>query len=237
MVVPSSPLSPDSDLVTVEEFYCLVPDGQKADLIDGVIYMASPDTRRSDRLGGFIKFLMQGYAAVQGLGEVYGSRFAFELSQFRAPEPDAAFVGTERLHLVSERRMVGGPDIAVEIVSRESRQRDYGEKKQLYADAGVSEYWIIDPLQRRVEFHRLRAGRYEPVPLEQNRIFQIPPDLVVKFQAADIADVILMSFYGSSCNRALGSNGKSRAELPSLSMSPSVTTKSDGMWYFPLRSA
>ena len=172
MVVPSSPLSPDSDLVTVEEFYCLVPDGQKADLIDGVIYMASPDTRRSDRLGGFIKFLMQGYAAVQGLGEVYGSRFAFELSQFRAPEPDAAFVRTERLHLVSERRMVGGPDIAVEIVSRESRQRDYGEKKQLYAEAGVSEYWIIDPLQRRVEFHRLRAGRYEPVPLEQNRIFR-----------------------------------------------------------------
>ena len=42
----------DSDLVTVEEFFCLVPDGQKADLIDGVIYMASPDTRRSDRLGG-----------------------------------------------------------------------------------------------------------------------------------------------------------------------------------------
>ena len=39
MVVPSSPLSPDSDLVTVEEFYCLVPDGQKADLIDGVIYL------------------------------------------------------------------------------------------------------------------------------------------------------------------------------------------------------
>jgi Uma2 family endonuclease len=139
MVVPSSPLSPDSDLVTVEEFYCLVPDGQKADLIDGVIYLASPDTRRSDRLGGFIKFLMQGYAAVQGLGEVYGSRFAFELSQFRAPEPDAAFVRTERLHLVNERRMVGGPDITVEIVSRESRQRDYGEKKQFYADAGVSE--------------------------------------------------------------------------------------------------
>lgn len=171
MVAPTSPLPPDSDLVTVEEFCCLVPDGQKADLLDGVIYMASPDTRRSDRLGGFIKFLLQGYAETQGLGEVYGSRFAFEISQFRAPEPDVAFVRTERLHLVSERRMVGGPDIAVEIVSRDSRQRDYGEKKQLYAEAGVTEYWMIDPLQRRVEFHRLDAGRYALVPLEQNRIF------------------------------------------------------------------
>jgi Uma2 family endonuclease len=162
----------DSDLVTVEEFFCLVPDGQKADLIDGVIYMASPDTRRSDRLGGWIKFLLQGYSVAKGLGEVYGSRFAFALSEFRAPEPDVAFVRTERLSLVEERRMVGGPDIAVEVVSRDSRQRDYGEKKQLYAEAGVTEYWIIDPLQQRVEFHRLQAARYALIPLEHNRIFR-----------------------------------------------------------------
>ena len=162
----------DSDLVTVEEFFCLVPDGQKADLIDGVIYMASPDTRRSDRLGGLIKFLLQGYAEAKGLGEVYGSHFAFELTEFRAPAPDVAFVRTERLTLVGDRRMVGGPDIAVEIVSRDSRQRDYGEKKQLYAAADVAEYWIIDPLQQRCEFHRLHEGRYELLPLEHNRIFR-----------------------------------------------------------------
>lgn len=171
MAAPT-PTLVDSDLVTVEEFYCLVPDGQKADLIDGVIYLASPDTRRSDRVAGLIKFLMQGYASAKGLGEVYGSRFAFELSEFRAPEPDVAFVRTQRLHLVGEERMVGGPDIAVEIVSRDSRQRDYGEKKQLYAEAGVSEYWIVDPLQKRGEFYRLSAGRYELVPLEHNRIFR-----------------------------------------------------------------
>jgi Uma2 family endonuclease len=136
----------------MEEFFGLIPDGLKADLIDGVIYMASPDTRRRDRLGGWIKFLLQGYAAVKGLGEVYGSRFAFTLSEFRAPEPDVAFVRTERLSLVEERAMTGGPDIAVEIVSRDSRQRDYGEKKQLYAEAGVTEYWIIDPSNNAANF-------------------------------------------------------------------------------------
>jgi Uma2 family endonuclease len=166
------PIPTNSDLVTVEEFYCLVPDGQKADLIDGVIFMASPDTRRNDLLGGWIKFLMQGYASAKGLGQVYGSRFSFELSEFRAPEPDVAFVRSNRLHLISERRMLGGPDIAVEIVSRDSRQRDYGEKRQLYAEAGVAEYWLVDPLQQRVEFHRLSAGRYELLPLEHNRMFR-----------------------------------------------------------------
>jgi Uma2 family endonuclease len=161
----------DSDSVTVQEFYCLVPEGQKADLIDGVVYIASPDTRRNDRLGGLIKFFMQGYAEAKALGEVFGSRFAFELSEFRAPEPDMAFVRTERLAEVGERSMVGGPDIAVEIVSRDSRQRDYGEKKYLYSEAGVSEYWIIDAVQQRCEFHRLTAGRYELVPFEHNRMF------------------------------------------------------------------
>jgi len=160
------------DLITVKEFYRLVEDGQKADLIDGVIYFGSPDTRRNDKLAGFLSFLMRGYVEVKGLGEVFGSRFAFEITEYRAPEPDVAFVRKERLHLLRETGMAGGPDIAAEIVSRDSRHRDYFEKKQLYQEAGTSEYWIIDPLQNRVEFYRLMEGRYELVPLEQNRIFR-----------------------------------------------------------------
>lgn len=58
------------------------------------------------------------------------------------------------------------------MVARDRRQRDYGGKKPLYAEAGVSEYCIIDPLQGRAEFHRLIEGRYELVPLERNRIFR-----------------------------------------------------------------
>ena len=103
---------------------------------------------------------------------VFGSRFAFELSHIRAPEPDVAFVSIARLHLVEETRMKGAPDIAVEIVARESRSRDYFEKKNLYESAGVLEYCIIDPLQLRAEFYRLLDGRYHLVPLEQNRIFR-----------------------------------------------------------------
>ena len=162
----------ERDIVTVDDFFALVPDGQKADLIDGAIYMASPDSKRNDKLGGFIKFLVQGFAVVRGLGEVFGSRFAFELSPTRAPEPDIAFVSKARTYLVEETRMKGAPDIAVEVVARESRTRDYLEKKNLYEAAGVLEYWIIDALQRRAEFNRLIDGQYHLVPLEQNRIFR-----------------------------------------------------------------
>jgi len=162
----------EQDLVTVDEFFVLVPDGQKADLIDGIIYMGSPDTMRNDQIGGFVRFLMQGYADIKGLGKVFGSRFAFQLSEIRAPEPDVAFVSKQRLHLVEEKKMMGAPDIAVEIVSRDSRHRDYFDKKPLYEAAGAQEYWIIDPLQKRAEFYRLTEGMYKLVPLEHNRIFR-----------------------------------------------------------------
>jgi Uma2 family endonuclease len=159
------------DLVTVEQFRRLVQDGQKADLIDGVIHMASPDSLRSNELTGFVESLLRNFTAARELGgHVFVNRFAFELTDYRSPEPDVAYVRPERAHLLTENAMQGGPDIAVEIVSRESRGRDYGEKKLLYQDAGVAEYWIVDPLQRRVEFQMLRSGRYELAPLEANRI-------------------------------------------------------------------
>ena len=161
------------DLVTVEEFYRIVRDGQKADLIDGVIYMASPDSDRSNDITAFVQGLIRHYAAAKRLGgRTFVNRYSFELSPIRAPEPDVAYVTAARNRLVQRRGMKGGPDIAVEVVSRDSRTRDYVEKKQLYEDARVTEYWIIDPVQLRVEFHVLKRGRYQLAPLENNRIFR-----------------------------------------------------------------
>ena len=159
--------------VTVEEFFALIPDGQKADLIDGVIYVASPDSLRSNTLESFLLRLLEEYNEHKGCGgRIVHSRFAFELSSHRAPEPDVAYIARERLHLFTETRMKGGPDIAVEIVARESRDRDYNVKKQMYRDAGVTEYWIFDPLGGRYEFHRLVNAQYQLVPLESGTIFR-----------------------------------------------------------------
>ncbi|MEW6282747.1 MAG: Uma2 family endonuclease [Candidatus Eremiobacterota bacterium] len=163
----------DSDMVTVDEFYALVPDGQKADLLDGVIYLASPDSERNDEINQFLVSLLRMFVSARRLGRVTGSRFAYRLTERRAPEPDVAFVATARVaSIISSREGLGPPDVAVEIVARDSRVRDYGEKKQLYESSGVAEYWIVDPLQRRCEFHRLQSGRYVLVPLEGNRIFR-----------------------------------------------------------------
>lgn len=161
------------DRVTVEDFYQLVPDGQKADLIDGVIYVASPDSLRANELTGFVYRLLQDFAEARcPAGKVFFSRYACRLGEFSAPEPDVGYVGPERADLAEPGGLRGAPDIAVEVVSRESRRRDYEEKRRLYEEAGVAEYWIIDPIQDRVEFLVLEEGRYALAPLEANRIFR-----------------------------------------------------------------
>ena len=149
--------------ITVEEFYKKIPDGQKADLIEGAIYMASPDSRQQNLLTEFLVVLMKTYTDVKGLGEVFSSRFAFTLTPYRAPEPDVAFVRKERLYLVHDTGMKGGPDIAVEIVSLDSKERDYQSKKKSYEEAMVSEYWVIDPLQEKAIFYRLVNEKYQRV--------------------------------------------------------------------------
>jgi Uma2 family endonuclease len=169
----SRPVKPATDLVTVSEFFQLVPDGQKADLLNGVIYMASPDSIRANQLTGFVEFLMRGYNYVKQLrGEIFVNRVAYRLTKYSAPEPDVSYVGPSRLHLIQATRVHGGPDVAVEIVARESRGRDYVLKKRAYQKAGVAEYWIIDPIKNQAQFFRLQNGVYVLVPLENGHIFR-----------------------------------------------------------------
>lgn len=164
---------PAKDLITVSEFFRLIPDGQKADLLNGAIYMASPDSIRSNRLTGFVEYLMRGYNDAKQIGgEVFVTRVAYRLTKYSAPEPDVGYVGPDRLHLIQATRVWGGPTVAVEIVSRDSRRRDYVLKKRAYQKAGVSEYWIIDPIKNQTQFFRLRNGVYALVPLEDGHIFR-----------------------------------------------------------------
>ena len=154
-------LVPRSALYSFEEFCSVVPDGQKADLIDGVIYMASPDNTDAADLFGWLFWLTNGFANERDLGKVYGLRVAFRLGEQQAPEPDIAFLPKDHLPRVKRGYIEGAPDLAVEIVSPDSIERDYKKKREQYRRAGIPEYWIVDELQHELTVLTLTArGRY-----------------------------------------------------------------------------
>jgi Uma2 family endonuclease len=150
--------------ITFEEFCFLVKDKQKADLLDGAIYMASPDNTEAFRLSKWLMGLIDEYVTELDLGEIFGFRIAFRLDDVNAPEPDIAFVKKSRLHLVKRGFVAGSPDAAMEVVSPESIDRDYESKKLLYEEHGVGEYWIIDEIEETVTLYRLnKKGKYQEV--------------------------------------------------------------------------
>jgi len=154
--------------VTFEEFCERVSEGQKADLLDGVIYIASPENLDANKLFFWLAWVLSGYAEELGLGEIYGSRVAFRLDENNSPEPDLAFVRKERLG--GERRgyFNGAPDVAIEIVSPESVQRDYRDKRDKYEASGVGEYWILDEHEQVAIFLRRGAsGKFREVKLRK----------------------------------------------------------------------
>jgi len=153
-----------------DDFCELVKDGQKGDLIDGVIYMASPENTDANDIVGWLYTLLRLFAKRRDLGRVFFSRVAFQLDDTNGPEPDVAFVAKMNLHRVRRGRVTGPPDLAVEVVSPDSVERDYRQKRQQYERAGVLEYWIVDELKEKVTFLRLdRKGKYRVVRLESGR--------------------------------------------------------------------
>jgi Uma2 family endonuclease len=141
-----------------------VGNDQKADLIDGVIYMASPDNTDANEIFVWLVSLFHDFAEYYDLGKVYGSRVATRFSEKTAPEPDIVFVSKKHLRRVKRGGVAGPPDVAVEIVSPDSIDRDYNLKRKKYEQAGVPEYWIVDEIEETITLLRLGAdGQYREV--------------------------------------------------------------------------
>jgi Uma2 family endonuclease len=159
----------EKHLTTFDEFYERVREDQKADLIEGVIHMASPESVDGNELVGWVLWLLTGFVDERDLGKVYFERVAFRLGEHRGPEPDIAFVCNDRLHLRHYGYFDGPPDLAMEFVSPESVERDYEHKRRLYLDSGMPEYWIIDETLNEVTLLRLAAGVYAKAEPEDGR--------------------------------------------------------------------
>lgn len=134
---------------TAEDYWNL-PDGERAELIDGqLIYMAAPGLKHQ-RIIHQLSFEIENYIRKKnGECEVIPAPFAVNLdaNDETYVEPDISVICDKSK--LTERECKGAPDFIVEIVSPGSRKHDYSVKNALYSSAGVREYWIVDPEKER----------------------------------------------------------------------------------------
>lgn len=140
-------LSPRS--YTAADYWSL-PDGQRAELINGQLYNMAPPNRIHQELSFSIARKFADYIDHKGGScRVYPAPFAVNLNADDEVyvEPDISIICDR--NKLTDRGCIGAPDLIVEIVSPGSRRMDYNIKNGKYAEAGVREYWIVDPEKQR----------------------------------------------------------------------------------------
>lgn len=123
-----------------------------------------------DKLQRAIAASAEQLVSTRSLGEVRGPEFSMRLPQRPSRrEPDVIIVTMPNLSRLTPTLLDGPADVVVEIVSPESVARDYRVKFAEYEAAGVPEYFIVDPLAKAVEGHRLDAGgKYAPIVADES---------------------------------------------------------------------
>jgi len=148
---------------TIDDIYNL-PDGQRAELMDGQIYMMATPSRIHQYFVMNLSYLIKDYIVRKnGDCEVYPSPFAVFLNADDKVylEPDISVI-CDKSKLTDE-GCKGAPDWIIEIVSPSSRSMDYNKKLLKYGTANVKEYWIVDILKQRIlvyNFEQDTVGEY-----------------------------------------------------------------------------
>lgn len=149
------------EFYTIEDIFAL-PDGERAELIDGQIYYMAPPSTKHQRLLNYIGTEINLYIRKNNGGcEVFPAPFAvfLEDDEINYVEPDISVIcDTSKL---DDKGCHGAPDWVIEIVSPSSKARDYMTKLFKYRTTGVREYWIVDPEKQMVMVYAFEKDTVE----------------------------------------------------------------------------
>lgn len=128
---------------------------------DGRVEVLEMPTTAHQRILQFLFAALRAFVEERKLGEALFAALRLQLSETKFREPDIVFARTENRQYVQDRYWVGA-DLVMEIVSAgaKSRQRDLVAKRADYAAAGIPEYWIVDPLEKRITVLALDGAAY-----------------------------------------------------------------------------
>lgn len=138
---------------TINDIYNL-PEGHRAELIDGQIYDMAPPKRIHQKLINRLSQKITNYIDLkQGDCEVYSAPFAVFLNKDNKNyvEPDISVICDK--DKLNDWGCNGAPDWIIEIISPSTQQMDYGIKLFKYRTAGVREYWIVNPITQTINVY------------------------------------------------------------------------------------
>ena len=154
---------PAGGVWTYEDYALLPDDGKRYEVIRGELYMSAAPRPLHQRVITRLSFFLEGFLESSDVGTAFVAPIDVILPEKLGDpvQPDIVVIRRESLHIIDELNIQGAPDLVVEVLSPSNPAHDRKLKYDLYAEAGVEEYWIIDPHNRSVEIHVLQEGNFE----------------------------------------------------------------------------
>jgi Uma2 family endonuclease len=148
---------------TYEDYARLPDDGRRYEVIGGDLYVSPAPSPEHQQADAELMYALMAFFKQNDLGRVYSAPIDLLLPDLASPvQPDIIVILKEQLGIVKRRRIEGVPALIIEILSPGSIAYDRRTKYDLYAEAGVKEYWIVDPIHCTADVFVLRGNVYVP---------------------------------------------------------------------------
>ena len=140
--------------------YAALGDEQHYEIVNGVLLMPPAPSWSHQEIVGEIFAYLRDHVRTHALGGVFTAPIDVELSPENVFQPDVIVLLKAHADRLQERHILGAPDLVVEVASPSTALYDRLVKYDIYAHAGVSEYWIVTPETSSVEVLVLEDGHY-----------------------------------------------------------------------------
>ncbi|HLQ28725.1 MAG TPA: Uma2 family endonuclease [Ktedonobacteraceae bacterium] len=167
---------------TYDDYAALPDDGNRYEIVNGVLIMAPAPSPEHQSIAVRIAYYMFPHIDLAGIGKLFTAPIDVDLGPKNVFQPDIVVMLNNHLDRVQEKKIVGAPDLVVEIASPSTAAYDRLTKYEKYAHAGITEYWIVKPTRRTVEVLVLEGEEYRSLGIfrgEQTLPSRIVPNLPV----------------------------------------------------------
>ena len=162
---------------TAEEVRRFPDDRLRYEVIRGELFVTPAPGTPHQRAVRELCTALHAYVVTHGLGEALPAPFEVEFTEDSAVQPDVLVTLAPQGERLTRKRLYGPPALVVEVVSYSSKRTDRLQKRQLYQEEGVPEYWIVDMDARHLERWQRGAPRAEIVTrvLSWQPVVSVPP--------------------------------------------------------------
>jgi len=145
---------------TYQDYFDMPDDGQRYEIYNGELVMVPAPTIKHQEISYAIVRALANFVESKEVGKILYAPVDLVFNERVVLQPDIVFIANDNLDIITEEHIGPAPDLIIEILSPSTGYYDLVEKKELYEQYGVKEYWIVDPKKERVETFNLHEGKY-----------------------------------------------------------------------------